>query len=146
MSHFEHGMTCCNRHRVHIGLECAVNQQLACAATALKWQAEYSPAALPKFMRSVLAAFPDHLSYLRVAAREAEALDEFIRQGALVCASLPTKTDRQAWRAAFLGAYDSCAYETHLTSGLCATHVEAFDKAMSAEWHRLRGRIPGSTK
>ncbi len=147
MSHFEPGMVCCNSNRLRIGLACAVEQQLSCAASALKWRAEYRPTELPRLMRSVLLAFPDHLSYLRVIAREAQALDVFVGQAALLCAALATKAERQAYRAALIGAHASHAYEARLTSGLSDEQIATFDALMSAEWHRLRGKpLPGVSK
>lgn len=141
------GMTCCNRHRVQLGLACDVDHQLACAASAMKWTAANRPACLPDLVRDVVSAFPARLAYLRVIAREAEALDVFIEQAALLCASLATKTERQAYRAALTGTYESQAHEAGLASGLSSDQIATFDTLMSAQWHRLRGKpVPGDSK
>lgn len=147
MTHFVRGMACCNPQRLRVGLQCDVEHQLTCAASALKWRAEYRPAELPQLVRSVLAAFPEHLSYLRLIAREAGVLDVFVEQAALLCAALATKVERQAYRAALIGEYGSHAHEARLTSGLSHEQIATFDTLMSAEWHRLRGKpVPGVPK
>ena len=140
MSRFAPGMACCNRYRTGIGLTCSIEQQLTCAASALKWQSANSPETVQRLVRDLLSTFPAHAAYLRLAAREAEALDVFVDEAALHCAALPTKTERQAYRAALVGTLDSPAYSEPLTTALSADQITRFDTLMAAEWHRLRGK------
>lgn len=134
------GMTCCNRQRIQLGLACDADHQLVCAASAIKWYSANRLDSLAALMRDVVFAFPGQPAYLRLIAREAEALDVFIEQAALFCASLPTKTDRQAYRAALVGVYESQAYESGFMSGLSKHQITMFDTLMSVQWHRLRGK------
>lgn len=144
---FSDGMTCCNRQRVQLGLACDADHQMVCAASAIKWQAANHPEGLAALIRDIVSAFPGQLAYVRLIAREAEALDVFIEQAALLCAALATKTDRQAFRSALVGTCGSQAYESGLTCGLSNDQLATFDTLMSAQWHRLRGKpAPGDRK
>lgn len=146
MSRFTPGMACCNRHRIDIGLTCSIEQQLTCAASALKWQAANTPETVPRLARDLLSTFPAHTPYLRLVAREADVLDVFVDEAALQCAALATKTERQAYRAALAGTLNSAAYSDSLTAAFSADQLARFDTLMSAEWHRLRGKPASGEK
>lgn len=126
-------MACCNPHRVRAELHCEIGQQLVCAESRLKWHAEYKPEDVPCLLAQAITAFPDRLAYLRVVALRVDALDHFVDCVARQCAQLATKTDRREFRA-------------RLEPEMSVAELEHFDRALGAEWHRLRGRTPESKK
>jgi len=120
-------MSCCNPHRERIDLSCDVNQQLACAATALAWSAEYAPNDVVRLIASLIQTFPEHLALVRDACTRAAVTGAFIEPVALHCAALPTKTERHACRGQF-------------ANGLSEADLQRFDDLMAAEWRRLRSK------
>ncbi|MEX3915990.1 hypothetical protein AB4Y43_07055 [Paraburkholderia sp. BR10872] len=114
-------------------LHCDIGQQLVCAESRLKWHAEYKPEVVPRLLVQTISSFPDHLIHLRVVALRVDALDHFIDCVARQCAQLATKTDRREFRA-------------RLEPEMSVAEREHFDRALGAEWHRLRGSKPESNK
>ncbi|QGA38205.1 hypothetical protein GAS19_11655 [Burkholderia glumae] len=125
MERFKPGMTCCRVAREHVGLCCERSQQLACAVTALAQRLEAGPA--PRFLADVMAAFPDRIGVFLEESQRVEQVDAFITTAALVCAALPTKAERHAFRDQIVGQLNA--------ADLCA-----FDDRMCSEWRRLRGK------
>lgn len=124
---FRPGMSCCNPHRERVDLSCDVNQQLACGMSALQWMADRNPDQVSQFLASLIHTFPDNLALIRQAALRAAVVPLFVERTALICAALPTKTERHDFRR-------------QLESGLSPVDLERFDRLMSAEWRRLRGK------
>ncbi|MDQ7981365.1 hypothetical protein QYH69_29465 [Paraburkholderia sp. SARCC-3016] len=120
-------MSCCNPHRERIDLSCDVNQQLACAATALTWSAEYAPDDVVRLIASLIRTFPEHLALVRDACVLAAVIGAFVERVALHCAALPTKTERHVCRGQF-------------ANGLSAADLQRFDDLMAVEWRRLRSK------
>lgn len=121
------GMFCCNRFREAAGLSCGLGQQMACAQHELIRLAEHATAGVSRFHRTLLDTFPDNPDWVVMAAVRAGTLDVFIRDSALHCAALSTKTIRNEFRARIAGY-------------LSADQIDQFVQLMSAEWSRLRSK------
>lgn len=127
MERFRPGMGCCRVAREQVGLCCGHGQQLACAATALARHFDTAPDRGGRFLADLLSTFPDRLAVFVAEAQRAGRVDVFITTAARVCAALPTKAERHAFRDQIVGA-------------LSTADLSTFDERMSAEWRRLRGR------
>ena len=122
---FYSGMACCNPHREKVGLCCDIGHQFACANNEVLRLAEHAPHAVPFFLSVLLPVFPATPDWILTAAQRAGHLDNFIERAALYCATLATKTERQAFTGVIAG---------HLS----AQQLSRFKELMSVEWHRLR--------
>nr|WP_168793013.1 hypothetical protein [Paraburkholderia aromaticivorans] len=120
-------MSCCNPHRERVELSCDVNQQLACGMSALQWIADRDPDQVPQFLAALINTFSSNLALIRQAALRAAVVPVFVQRAALICAALPTKTERHDFRR-------------QLEGGLSPADLERFDQLMSTEWRRLRGK------
>lgn len=127
MERFTIGMTCCKAGRVSVGLACSREQQLSCGTGRLAWCFEQAPESAGGLLSDLISTFPDSLAAILAVAEGAGMVRQFIERASRVCAALPNKTERHAFRDQITG---------HLSAG----DLAAFDDQMTAEWRRLRGK------
>lgn len=114
MQRFMPGMGCCRVAREQMQLCCDRPNQIACGVAALAHRFETAPEQAGRLFVSLISTFPGHVAL-------------FIERAALPCATLPTKTERHAFRNQIAGR-------------LSAADLAIFDELMSNEWRRLRGK------
>lgn len=119
------GMACCNPYREQVGLSCGYGWQVTCGLNELKRLALHAPGSVPRFIVTLLAAFPVSAGDIASTAHVAGISEPFVSAAALHCAALSTKTERRAFREQIAGY-------------LSADHLAHFDNVMAAEWSRLR--------
>ncbi|WP_414451491.1 hypothetical protein AB4851_22370 [Burkholderia sp. 22PA0099] len=127
MERFKPGMGCCRVEREQVALCCGRAQQLTCATTALAQRLDSSPDQAARLIAYLISTFPDRIAVFLAEAQRVDRFDIFNQAAANACAALPTKAERHVFRDQIVGQ-------------LCEADLAAFDKRMSAEWHRLRGK------
>ncbi|RKT99799.1 hypothetical protein C7H84_28990 [Burkholderia sp. Nafp2/4-1b] len=127
MERFKPDMGCCRVAREQAELCCGHAQQLACATAALAHRFDTAPDQAGRILADVMSTFPDRIAVFLAEALRVRRFDVFSASAARICASLPTKAERHAFRDQIVGS-------------LCAADLSTFDERMSAEWRRLRGK------
>ncbi|MFJ1212285.1 hypothetical protein [Burkholderia pyrrocinia] len=127
MERFKPGMGCCRVSREHVELCCGHAQQLACATAALAHRLDTAPEQAGRFIADLMSTFPDCIAVFLAQALRVGRVDAFNAAAARMCAALPTKAERHAFRDQIVGQ-------------LSAADLSAFDERMTAEWRRLRGK------
>ncbi|MGU7780439.1 hypothetical protein [Burkholderia sp. PU8-34] len=127
MERFKPGMGCCRVAREQVELCCGSAQQLACATAALAHRFDTAPDQAVRFLADVMSTFPDRIAVFLAEAQRIGRVGAFNVAAARMCAALPTKAERHAFRDQIVGL-------------LCAADLSAFDERMTAEWRRLRGK------
>ncbi|KWH65065.1 hypothetical protein [Burkholderia anthina] len=127
MERFKPGMGCCRVARERAELCCGYAQQLACATAALAYRFDTAPEQAGRILADVISAFPDRIVVFLAESQRVGQFDVFNAAAARLCASMPTKAERHAFRDQIVGQ-------------VSAAELSAFDARMSAEWRRLRGK------
>ncbi|AOJ62941.1 hypothetical protein WJ32_11000 [Burkholderia ubonensis] len=127
MERFKRGMACCKVDRESVGLGCSYEQQLACGKGRLAGCFARTPEHAGRLLSGLISTFPDRLAAMHEEAVRAGRVRLFIERAAPICAALPTKSERHAFRDQIAGQ-------------MCAADLSDFDDQMSAEWRRLRGK------